>query len=149
MQIHVIIVIFSFRFIYCCLFLWEYLDYPGKIDYYLAYYEETYTKSCKHILISFRFRSVMAFLCQRTELSQAANPTNAAQAPINVNILFLLSFKLSYCEYCLLSENRREDTSYDHWSCAYAKHYQTKCDDHINSPFVVELFYLSRLLISG
>ena len=42
-------------------------------------------------------------LCQRTELSQAANPTNATQAPINVNIFFSPSFLIYVC---LSADNR-------------------------------------------
>ena len=47
---------------------------------------------------------------------------------------FLCGIRL-FSKCCLLSEDRREDTSHDICGCAYAEHYITECD-HINSPFI-------------
>ena len=72
---------------------------------------------------------------QMIESSQAANPTIAIQAPINVNIFFspLFRFEFSYCECCLLSEDRRENASHDICGRAYAEHYITECDHNFSS----------------
>ena len=145
----------SFRFSLLCLLSEDGRDDTSN-DHCGCSYSECYQTKCDHILSSC-FILFIVVVCSYENILiihgrlMITSPTtkNPIQSP--ANIFFLLSFKFFIVGVILLSEDRREDTSHDHWCCGYTEHYITKCDDHSffsfhSSLVIVSVVYYPKIV---